>query len=81
LRVKKLWRRDLCLALLLAVGFACFIAGSALGHYQQRQHEKFLQYMTGGGVPISEVEELIEQNHKLIDTMKDIFVRLGLREK
>ena len=81
MKVKRLWKRDLCITLLLAVGFICFIAGLALGHYQQYQHEKFLQELTGSGVSIVEVEKLIHLNHKLTEKMKDIFARLGLKVK
>lgn len=78
MKIKRLWKRDVCITLLLAVGFGCFITGLVIGHYQQYQHEKFLQEMVGDGVPVSEIEELIEQNHQLTEKMKDIFIRLGL---
>lgn len=81
LKIKRMVKRDLCITLLLAVGFICFITGLVVGHYQQYQHEKFLQEMVGGGVPMSEIEELIEQNHQLTEKMKDIFTRLGLEEE
>ena len=81
MKVKRLWKRGVCISWLLAVGFICFIGGLVLGHYQQYQHEKFLQKLTGTGVPISEVEKLIDQNYKLIEKMKDIFARLGLEVK
>lgn len=78
MKVKRMVKRDVCITLLLAIGFVCFIAGLVIGHYQQYQHEKFLQELTGPGVSVSEVEELIEKNHKLTEKMKDIFIRLGL---
>lgn len=78
MRVKKLWKRGACITLLLAVGFVCLISGLVIGHYQQCQHEKFLQELVGGGVSVEEIEELIDQNHELTNKMKDIFNRLGI---
>lgn len=81
MKVKRLWKRDLCITLLLAVGFVCFIAGLVIGHIQQAGYEKFLQEMVGSGVTVEEIEKLIDQNHKLTEKMEDIFVRLGLKEE
>ena len=78
MKVKRMVKRDVCITLLLAVGFICFIAGLVIGHFQQAGHEKFLQEMVGSGVTMEEVEELIEQNYKLSNQIKDIFKRLGL---
>lgn len=81
MKVKRLWKRGVCITLLLAVGFVCFMAGLVIGHYQQYQHEKFLQELMGTDVPMSEIEELIDQNYELTRKMKDIFIRLGLEGK
>ena len=81
MKIKRLWKRDVCITLLLAVGFICFIAGLVIGHVQQAGYEKFLQELTGTGVSMEEIEKLIDQNYELTNQMKDIFDRLGLRGK
>lgn len=79
--IKKMWSREVCITVVMVVGFFSFMAGLAIGHYQQHQNEEFLQELMGPGVPMSEVEELIEQNYVLTEKMKDIFARLGLEGK